>query len=92
MKKYEANPKLKETCEILDEGFADAIQVLNLRENIQRRVRTTNCLEINRGECVIRIFLNRESAIRLIGSLFIDKNDEWISSSKKYLNFYLAQI
>lgn len=97
LKKYESNPKLKDACKILDEGFEDAIQVLNLPENIQRRVRTTNCIErlneeIRRRERVIRIFPNRESAIRLIGALLIDKNDEWISSSKKYLDFDPAQI
>ena len=97
LKKYESNPKLKDTCKILDEGFEDAIQVLNLPENIQRRVRTTNCIErlneeIRRRERVIRISPNRESAIRLISALLIDKNDEWISSSKKYLDLDTAQI
>lgn len=90
--KYESNPKLHKVCQTLDDGFEDAIQVLHLPENIQRRLKTTNCLErlneeIRRRERVIRIFPNQDSAIRIIGSLLMDKNEEWLSANKKYLDF-----
>ncbi|MSS78166.1 hypothetical protein FYJ26_07100, partial [Anaerococcus sp. WCA-380-WT-2B] len=34
---------------------------------------------------VIRIFPNQESAIRLIGAILIDINEDWITSSKLYI-------
>lgn len=97
IKKYESNPKLSKACEILDDGFEDAIQILQLPENIQRRLKTTNCLErlneeIRRRERVIRIFPNQASAIRIIGALLMDKNEEWLSTNKKYLDFDPAVI
>ncbi|MGB4566073.1 MAG: transposase, partial [Limnochordia bacterium] len=41
--------------------------------------------EIRRRERVIRIFPNRESAIRLIGALLMEIDDKWIIG-KKYLD------
>ncbi|WP_162778357.1 transposase, partial [Staphylococcus aureus] len=34
-----------------------------------------------------RIFPNQTSANRLIGAVFMDLHDEWIYSSRKYINF-----
>lgn len=92
IKKYESDAKLSKACQILDEGFDDAIQVLRLPANIQRRLKTTNCLErlneeIRRREQVIRIFPNQASAIRIIGAVLMDKNEDWVSTNKKYLDF-----
>jgi putative transposase len=71
-------------------GFDDATAVLMLPEKYRRRLRTTNAVErlieeIRRRERVIRIFPNRESAIRLIGALLMEIDDKWISG-KKYLD------
>ncbi|WP_187694918.1 transposase, partial [Fervidicola ferrireducens] len=41
--------------------------------------------EIRRRERVIRIFPNRESAIRLIGALLMEQDEKW-TSGKKYLD------
>ena len=41
--------------------------------------------EIRRRERVIRIFPNRESAIRLIGALLMEIDEKW-ASGKKYLD------
>ena len=40
--------------------------------------------EIRRRERVIRIFPNRESAERLLGALFMEHSDKWLSG-KRYL-------
>jgi len=61
-----------------------------LPKKYRRRLRTTNAVErlieeIRRRERVIRIFPNRESAIRLIGALLMEIDDKWISG-KKYLD------
>ncbi|WP_218084983.1 transposase, partial [Staphylococcus epidermidis] len=43
--------------------------------------------EVRRREKIIRIFPNQTSANRLIGAVLMDLHDEWIYSSKKYINF-----
>ncbi len=74
--------------EILEDGFDDAVAVLNLPARYRKRLRTTNGQErlnqeIRRRERVIRIFPNRESALRLIGALLMEQDEAW-STGKKY--------
>jgi len=78
----EYKEKAPKTMDILEEGFEDATAVLELPEQYRRRLRTTNGLErlneeIRRRERVIRIFPNRESAIRLIGALLMEIDEKW---------------
>ncbi len=58
--------------------------------NSHSKLKTTNYLErlnqeVRRREKVIRIFPNVDSAIRLIGSILIDINEDWITSSRLYI-------
>ncbi|MCI5972130.1 MAG: transposase, partial [Anaerococcus sp.] len=41
--------------------------------------------EVRRREKIIRIFPNGDSAMRLIGAILIDINEDWITSSKIYI-------
>jgi len=55
----------------------------------RKRLYTTNSLEqpneeIRRYERVIRIFPNRESAIRLIGTLLMEQEGKWASGILYY--------
>jgi len=75
---------------VLEAGFDDATAVLVLPERYRKRLRTTNGIErlneeIRRRERVIRIFLNRESVVRLIGALLMEMDEKW-SSGKRYLD------
>jgi len=75
---------------ILEAGIDDALAVLVYPEPLRRRLRTTNGVErlneeIRRRERVIRIFPNRNSALRLIGALLIEQDEVW-TSGKRYLN------
>jgi len=86
----EYKEKAPKTMDILEEGFEDATAVLELPEQYRRRLRTTNGLErlneeIRRRERVIRIFPNRESAIRLIGALLMEIDEKW-GSGKRYFD------
>lgn len=46
---------------------------------------THNNEEVRRRERVIRIFPNRESAVRLIGAVLMEIDDKWVAG-KKYLD------
>jgi len=86
----EYRAKAPKAMDILESGFEDAIAVLEFPERYRKRLRTTNALErlneeIRRRERVIRIFPNRESAIRLIGALLMEQDEKW-TSGKKYLD------
>ena len=74
----------------LEEGFDDAMAVMVLPQCLRKRLRTTNCVErlneeIRRRERVIRIFPNGDSAIRLLGAVLIERDEDW-STGRKYLN------
>ena len=73
----------------LEEGFEEAMAVMALPEKYRRRLRTTNMQErlneeIRRRERVIRIFPNDDSALRLIGALLAEQNDNW--QECRYIN------
>lgn len=82
--------KAPKAMQVLEAGFDDATAVLCLPEKYRRRLRTTNGLErlneeVRRRERVIRIFPNRESAIRLLGALLMEHDNKW-AVGKKYLD------
>lgn len=87
--KYETEKKFQNSLYTLDEGFEYTFAYLT-NETINSRRITNNCLErlneeIRRRVKVIRIFPNEEYAIRLIGAILIDINEDWIISSKLYI-------
>lgn len=88
---YVEQPKYRKACEELDEGFEDAFQYVVVGHG-QSRLKSTNLLErlneeIRRREKVIRIFPNHASANRLIGAVLIDRHEDWLSSTRKYIQF-----
>ncbi len=81
----------QKACQKLDEGFEDAFQYTVVGGG-HSRLKSTNLIErlnqeVRRREKVIRIFPNVASANRLIGAVLIDLHEEWISSSRKYIQF-----
>ena len=83
--------KYSKACEFLDNGFEDDFQYTVIGDG-HNRLKSTNLLErlnqeIRLGEKIIRIFPNRDSANRFIGAVLMDLHDEWLSSTKKYINF-----
>ena len=74
----------------LERGFDDATAVLALPLHYRRRLRTTNGVErlneeIRRREHVIRIFPNRDSALRLLGALLLEQDEAW-TTGHRYLD------
>jgi len=73
----------------LERGFDDATAVLALPLHYRRRLRTTNGVErlneeIRRRERVIRIFPNRESAVRLLGALLLEQDEAWTTGHRYF--------
>ena len=81
-------PKYSKACAALDDGFEDAFQY-TVQGNSHNRLKSTNLIErlnqeVRRRE---KIISNQTSANRLIGAVLMDLHDEWIHSSRKYINF-----
>ena len=73
----------------LERGFDDATAVLALPLHYRRRLRTTNGVErlneeIRRRERVIRIFPNRDSALRLLGALLLEQDEAWTTGHHSF--------
>ena len=90
LEEYMDQIKYTKACETLDEGFEDAFQYV-VAGHGHNRLKSTNLLErlnqeVRRREKVIRIFPNHASANRLIGAVLMDKSEEWLSSTRKYIS------
>ena len=73
----------------LEHGLEAALTVLQLPEHYRQRLRTTNLAErmneeIRRRERVIRIFPNAQAAIRLVGALLAEKQEDWATGRKYF--------
>jgi transposase-like protein len=71
----------------MDDAFEDAMAVMELPVKYRRRLKSTNMQErlneeIRRRERVIRVFPNDASAIRLVGALLEEINENW--SGRQY--------
>lgn len=88
---YAEKPKYKKACQALDNGFDDAFQYTVVGQT-HNRLKSTNLLErlneeVRRREKVIRIFPNEASANRLIGAVLMDIHENWLDSSRKYIEW-----
>ena len=82
-------------ADLLETAGKDALTCLNFPDEHRRRIRTTNSLErfnqeIKRRTSVLRIFPNRNSALRLIGALCMEQAEEWITG-RQYLDMSLLE-
>lgn len=82
-----------EVAEKLEEAADDVLCCFHFPASHRRRIRTTNCVErlneeIRRRTRVVRIFPNRESALRLIAALCVEQSEEW-ETGRRYLDMSL---
>lgn len=87
VERYEKKAQSAVNC--FQAGWESATTVLAYPLEYRQRLRTTNLAErineeIRRRQRVIRIFPNEASAIRIIGALLADWNDEWVSGKKYF--------
>src|SRR5690625_847870 len=74
--------KAPRSISCLEAGFEDAMAVIVLPEQYRLRLRSTNGLErlnreVRRRERVIGIFPNTDSALRLLGAMLMEQDEEW---------------
>ena len=77
-------------CRLLEDAEEDLIAFYGFPREHWTKLRSTNPLErvnkeIGRRSDVVGIFPNDASAIRLVGALLIEQNDEWLVG-RRYLS------
>lgn len=75
------SPIAEKAMRILDEGFEDSMTLIELPQNMQIVLRTTNILErlnreLKRRSDVIQIFPNAASVLRLMGAVTIEYSEK----------------
>ena len=81
--------RMPKAAELLDHCAEEILAVYQLPERHRKRMRSTNLLErvnqeIKRRTRVIRIFPNEQACVRLVSTLMIELNQEWME--RIYLN------
>lgn len=76
-----------EAMEVLDEGFDDAMTVMELPLSMRKALRSSNHLERLNGELkargkIIKIFPNEESLNRLMGAVLMEIHDKMVTRTQ----------
>lgn len=78
-----------EAMDVLDSGFEDSMTIMALPPKHRIALRTSNLIErknaeVRKREKVIKIFPNKESAIRLLGSILLDEHNDWSNRNRVF--------
>jgi putative transposase len=77
----------------LEQNIPEGLTVFAFPAAHQRRLRTTNVVErlnreIHRRTCVVSIFPNEASCLRLISAVLVEQDEEWQVHGRMYLTIY----
>ena len=81
------NMGYKSAADTLERFQYDVMNYMQFPENHWRRIRTTNMMErtnkeLKRRSKVVGAFPNQDSVLRLVVSILIDINEDWITGNK----------
>lgn len=87
----------EKAMETLENGFDDAMTVFMLPVEMQKPLRTSNVVERINGELkrrsnVIKIFPNRESVLRLMGTVTMQQNEILIGKKKLFYSTSISKV
>lgn len=90
IEKYSETKGFTKAIDRLEAGFEDSMQFHSQNFDFHKSLRTTNMLErvnreVRRREKVIQIFPNDQSAIRVIGAILMEIEEDWLKSKQPFL-------
>jgi putative transposase len=83
--------RFPQAAELLAEAAEDLLAHLHFPREHRRRLHSTNPLErlhkeIKRRTRVVGIFPNRDSLMRMVGTLLAEQDDEWQVADRRYFS------
>jgi len=90
-------PRFRKVAALLEESGEDIIAHMGFPSEHHRQIHSTNPLErlnkeIKRRTDVVGIFPNREAALRLVGAILTEQNDEWLVGRRYFSQESMSKL